>query len=118
MTSSLIVIGFYSPGLFPALQQYPATMEVFGNLALINIVWLVYNLLPVFPLDGGQSVYHFLGMVRPKQSSVRLVAGISMATAVAVGIAILIWVPSMMLGAIILGLLFKRNLDAWRYRRY
>jgi len=38
----------------------PALHQVFHQLVFLNILWSVFNLLPIFPLDGGQALSAFL----------------------------------------------------------
>jgi Zn-dependent protease len=45
----------------------PALMRFLNDLILVNIVWGVFNLLPVYPLDGGHIVRELLSLVHPKK---------------------------------------------------
>ena len=46
-------------------ESHQANMLVF-DLLFINIFWGLVNLLPVFPLDGGQIAREVLGLVNPR----------------------------------------------------
>lgn len=35
-------------------------LEAYRNLTMINLVWGIFNLMPIFPLDGGQILHTFL----------------------------------------------------------
>jgi Zn-dependent protease len=62
-----IVIGWpinpdlISPELFEYLASKPPSLRFFEVLLLINFWWSLINLLPVFPLDGGQFLATFTG---------------------------------------------------------
>lgn len=46
---------FTRPGLFDVTDgQFPFWRCVFSDLLWVNIAWPVFNLLPIYPLDGGQ----------------------------------------------------------------
>ncbi len=76
--SALVFIG--GKGLLPDLAGWALV-----NLAVVNIFWSLFNLLPMFPLDGGHVVFHALE-VRWGAARARQVARVlSLITAVAVG---------------------------------
>jgi Zn-dependent protease len=50
-----------SPELLEYLSGRPASLRFFEILLLINFWWSLINLLPVFPLDGGQFLATFSG---------------------------------------------------------
>jgi Zn-dependent protease len=37
------------------------------KMLLINLIWPIFNLLPVIPLDGGQILHDFLGWIAPRR---------------------------------------------------
>lgn len=45
----------------------PYLTEFVGSLIFVCIVWGVFNLLPIYPLDGGQIVRQLLGMANARQ---------------------------------------------------
>lgn len=57
-------VGFrpINPEKFIRLAQNPRVFEIYFQLLFINIVWGLFNLLPIFPLDGGQLAASFLSM--------------------------------------------------------
>ena len=63
-------------------------------LFLVNLVWSLFNLLPVYPLDGGQALGSILAMVIP-----------SVATTVTVSIGLV--------GAVIMGVVFLVQGEWW-----
>lgn len=51
-------------------------------VAVINLVLLVFNMLPIYPLDGGQIVYALLWFVIGRARSLMLVTGVSLVAGV------------------------------------
>jgi stage IV sporulation protein FB len=58
----------------------PLVRSAIGNLVAINLFWGALNLLPIWPLDGGQISRDVCGWVRPAQD-VRISLGISLVIA-------------------------------------
>lgn len=54
---------------------------VLGNFFLLNLFWLVLNLLPIYPMDGGQAILYTLSFFRPFPVALRWCAVLSIATA-------------------------------------
>jgi Zn-dependent protease len=59
---------------------HPVMQEIFWYLILINLFWPLLNLLPVWPLDGGQMTRDFLTGLMPERG-LRLSLGVSMLVA-------------------------------------
>jgi len=68
-------------GLLPRWGQW-----MLAQLAVINIFWSIFNLLPMLPLDGGHVVFHGLEARWGVPTALRVVRIMSLATAVLVGI--------------------------------
>jgi Zn-dependent protease len=68
-----------SPGL-------TAAETVFLDLLFINVGWGLLNLIPLHPLDGGQSLEALLSLLRVPQAE-RITSGIGVAVAVVAGLA-------------------------------
>jgi stage IV sporulation protein FB len=66
---------------FVEIDLHPLLMEAIFFLAWINLIWALINLLPVYPLDGGQISRDFLDGVMPRGQGVRTSLGISMVVA-------------------------------------
>lgn len=62
----------------------PIVAAFYGFLVFVNLVWGVLNLLPVYPLDGGQVCRELCGMRWPATRGVRVSLKVSFGTALAV----------------------------------
>jgi stage IV sporulation protein FB len=45
----------------------PVGREVVGTLLWINLIWSIFNLIPVYPMDGGQFMKVVLMMINPRR---------------------------------------------------
>ena len=54
-------------------------------LLQINLVWSLFNLLPIWPLDGGQALQNLLTTFRRAHEAERISALVSLVVAVAIG---------------------------------
>jgi stage IV sporulation protein FB len=72
LSSFLLALAIYP--FLPARLSNPFLAAFLPKLAQINVVWAIFNLLPVVPLDGGHAVRHvfrmFLTEMRAFQVSV------------------------------------------------
>jgi stage IV sporulation protein FB len=77
-------IFFIGPGrLMPVvLLPDPRLVRLVNDILFISIVWGIVNLLPVYPLDGGQIAREFLLWLNPSHG-IRLSLQLSIAAAVA-----------------------------------
>lgn len=60
----------------PALGRLPMGDRVGGDLLYVNVVWSLFNLLPLYPLDGGHALRAGLALVTRDAQAVRITAGI------------------------------------------
>jgi Zn-dependent protease len=80
------------------------SLKIFLQIFIqINIYLAIFNLIPMYPLDGGQILWHALG---PTQKSLTL--RISMFTAVVVGLFLFLWLKEILF-PIILGFMAYQN---------
>lgn len=85
------VLGLTAAALFfsggPVLEIGPEGGMYFllETLMLINIFWSTFNLLPIHPMDGGQSLFHALTYFIPDQRAMLWVARLSMLLCVPLG---------------------------------
>lgn len=76
----------------------PEAVYFLHVLVLISLIWALFNLLPVLPLDGGQILNSMLGPQR-----VRLTLWISLTVAIASGLAMFIYFGNIF-GPIVMGI--------------
>lgn len=62
-----------------------AAMFVLEVALVLNLIWGIFNILPVYPMDGGQALFHGLSSGMSEMRAMRIVAPISMIVCVAVG---------------------------------
>lgn len=67
------------------LQGWPDAYPLVRDVALVNIGILIFNLLPIFPLDGGQIVRSLLWFVVGRIRSLQIAAALGMIGAAALG---------------------------------
>ncbi|MEM9883276.1 MAG: site-2 protease family protein [Planctomycetota bacterium] len=84
-------------GLLPvlyglALSTSGAWQGYFALIAYVNLALLIFNLLPIYPLDGGQIVQSVLWFFVGRSRSLRLTAGFGFAVALVVGLLALLGV--------------------------
>ncbi|MEM6756459.1 MAG: site-2 protease family protein [Planctomycetota bacterium] len=89
-------------------------------LASVNIMLLVFNMLPIYPLDGGQTLQGILWLFMGRASSLKVAATIGLVVSVAVGLVMLVTgavarSPILFLIAIFLALQSWRSLAVAKY---
>ncbi len=87
-----LVIGM----LIPALPE--DMVRLLWTFAFINGALLVFNLLPVYPLDGGQILRSLLWFVIGRERSLLVAAGIGLVVSVLGGVALLLFLQEIWLG--------------------
>ncbi|WP_430673510.1 site-2 protease family protein [Lujinxingia litoralis] len=65
--------------LAPA-NAWPLLRHLLQLSAMVNAFWLLFNLLPIFPMDGGQALFHVLRKRNPQRQALANVAKISLGT--------------------------------------
>lgn len=81
--------------------------EFFQLMMMANIVWTIFNLLPIFPMDGGNVVLHGIRKATGNMTrAYRYTAMISLAVLALIAIALFTFFPGGMMLTIIILLLF------------
>ena len=63
-----------------ALDGRPYLQLLFDAAILLNLLWAIFNMLPIFPLDGGQIARAFMLKIDPRdglQNSLYLSIGVA-----------------------------------------
>lgn len=67
-------------------ESHPLTRIGFELMIVINLFWSAFNLLPMYPLDGGQVLWHALALKLPARKARRMTRQCSLVTSVTVGV--------------------------------
>ena len=67
-------------------ESHPLTKIGFQLMIVINLFWSAFNLLPMYPLDGGQVLWHALALKMPARRARRLTKQCSLVTSVTIGV--------------------------------
>ncbi|MEM9252529.1 MAG: site-2 protease family protein [Planctomycetota bacterium] len=84
-------------GALPAMTQAGVSFagmtdlqEMVFWLASVNVILLVFNMLPIYPLDGGQTLQGILWVFMGRASSLRVAATIGLVASLAIGVLMLV----------------------------
>lgn len=84
-------------------------------LVWINLVWSLFNLMPVYPMDGGHAFQDFLKLFRRAHEAEKVSAIVSIIVGLA--LAILCYQFGLLFGAIVLGFLVYQNWERLNAKR-
>jgi len=73
----LIFAGLWISGM----RRFPLSLHLMGgnfwlDLMAANIILLVFNLIPAYPMDGGRVLHGVLGLFMPQQKATRIAVGL------------------------------------------
>lgn len=94
-------------GAGPAVAGiWPLRAALLG-LTVLNLFWGVFNLLPIYPMDGGQALRFGLAMRMPWRSAVTT----SLAISIVVGAVLAVWIATLgqLFAAVLIGYFAWRN---------
>lgn len=83
-----LALGFLCLGLHAVLPDSvprPLT-QLLGDAIFFNLFWSVFNLLPMYPMDGGMALWHGLRMKQPGGRAWRWTRNVSITTCILVAI--------------------------------
>ena len=100
---------------FQGIELTPTAFDVLNDLKWINLAWGLFNLLPVFPLDGGQISHAALGHIFPRSGADM---AIKISLVVAIGIAVLAFSRHQTYIALLFGSLAFENFQMLQRPRY
>lgn len=118
--TSLIWIAIGGP-LFTlfALMASPFVPELFQQeFIFIQLALLLVNLLPIYPLDGGQVVCNFLLGINPKKEIYEYYISLSLCFITILVAVTLLMLPQSIFLAVLSLLLWSEVMGEWRYRKY
>lgn len=103
LVNVLLVPVLYVGVLAAAPQGSEDSLRFARSVLLFNVVILIFNMLPIYPLDGGQILQALLWFVIGRAKSLRLTAGIGLVFAVTGGVWALLqgWVWMIILAAFV-----------------
>lgn len=107
---ALLAFVLISIGSVQSVGPEDAMMFVLGNVLILNIIWGIFNILPVYPMDGGQALFHGLSIGMTENQAMRIVAPLSMIVCVAAGFFAIKW--GYFFAAIFLAQFFFLNMRA------
>lgn len=84
----------------------------------IQLVLLVINCLPFYPLDGGQIVWHSLLAWRPTQKNYELFLSLSFYFFTIIVVVTLLMLPQSLILAVLSLLLWSEVMGEWKIRKY
>ena len=93
-----VTIGLYLGGLTIGLG--PDLVHFLGVMALINLGLFVFNMLPIYPLDGGQILRSLLWYVLGRDRSLTVAATIGLVASVTAGIAAVVALQDLWIGVV------------------
>ncbi len=110
LVNVMLAVLFFGVGLVAhmtgALVAHPDLAKLFTMVALINLVLLIFNLLPVYPLDGGQILRAILWFFLGPSTSL-IVASIMGFVGVGLLILLALWMQSVWTGILCVFVLFS-----------
>jgi membrane-associated protease RseP (regulator of RpoE activity) len=109
------VLGFRLLLAYQGVSLTPTARDVFFFLAEINIGWGLLNLLPIYPLDGGQISYAALGHFFPRSGED---AALKISLLLAGGLAVLAFVMHQTWLALLFGSMAFDNFQMLQGPRY
>jgi Zn-dependent protease len=103
----LLLVGLWTMFQAPERNPSPILEAFYLDMLSINLLWPILNLLPIWPLDGGQISREFLGWLMPRQG-VQLALGISLLVSglLAVGCLFSHLIPFLPIGGMYTAILF------------
>lgn len=104
--------------LLPLESTNIILLAFLGQMREVNVVWGIFNLFPIFPLDGGQILLHGLAHVVKQATAFVATTWISIVLAAGLGLAALFLMKAYFV-AIIAASLVMQNWGQWQaWRRF
>lgn len=103
-----LLLGLVLTGVGMVLPDDRVLTRVIEILGFLNLFWFVFNLLPMYPLDGGSLLRYGLSYLMPSSSALVWAARVSVL--VALGVGVLAWSSGQFIILLIVGLSLMRSI--------
>ena len=77
VTVAIVIACLLLVRLHPPFMDLRASQFLVANSVFLNLCWAIFNLLPIYPLDGGQALFFGLSYLLAWQRALLIVAAIS-----------------------------------------
>lgn len=108
---ALALLFLVLPFFVPFFRNDPMMVPLTALMVSANVLWGVFNFLPIFPLDGGSVLYHFFAMFASTRTS--FITTVWSSITVAAGILVLALFLRQFFIAIIAAMLLFQNWQRW-----
>lgn len=88
------------------------------EFAIIQLTLLLVNLLPIYPLDGGQILCNFLLKMNPKKKIYEYYISLSLSFITIIVVVTFLMLPQSIFLAVLSLLLWSEVIGEWRFRKY
>ena len=88
------------------------------EFVFIQLMLLFVNLLPIYPLDGGQILCNFLLKVNPKKKIYEYYLSLSLLFITIIVVVTFLMLPQSIFLAVLSLLLWSEVIGEWRFRKY
>lgn len=105
-------------GLFFLSTGSLLTPSLLELIFYYNTVILLFNLLPIWPLDGGKLLFICLSALLPYRKAYHFIIMFSMITSIVLVISSLFFIPFTLSIFLIMAFLFMENRTEWKQRYY
>ncbi|WP_164668483.1 site-2 protease family protein [Virgibacillus doumboii] len=104
--------------LFFSLDSSAVPSSIIDSVLFYNTVILVFNLLPIWPLDGGKLLFQVLSAILPYRKAYNYVILFSICTIVILLVVQLFFIPFTLSAFVLFLFLFMENRGDWKRRYY
>lgn len=107
----LAIVFTLLPALIPFFRTDPMMVPLSQLMVMANVLWGIFNFLPIFPLDGGSVLYNFIAMFAAARTAFITTTWASIA--MAAGVLVLSLILRQFFIAIIAAMLLFQNWQRW-----
>lgn len=107
----IAILFIFLSAAVPFFRADPMMVPLSRLMVLANILWGIFNFLPIFPLDGGSALYNFIAMFAAPRTA--FIATIWTSIAASVGVLILSLALKQLFIGIVAAMLLFQNWQRW-----